>query len=149
MKAVIQRVSHAQVQVKGKLKGSIDSGLLVLLGVHVDDGKQDVLWMSEKLVNLRIFEDTKGLMNLSLRDAGGAMLIVSQFTLMADCRKGRRPSWSSAAPPEKAKALYLELVEAVRRSGIRAETGEFQAMMDVSLNNTGPVTILLDSHKNF
>jgi len=147
MKAVIQRVSCAEVHVGGRLTGSIDAGLLVLLGVHLDDEDRDVRWMADKLVNLRIFEDSKGLMNLSLHDTEGAMLVVSQFTLMGDCRKGRRPSWSSAAPPEAAQALYLKLVETIRQYGIHTETGEFQAMMDVSLNNDGPVTILLDSHK--
>lgn len=149
MRAVIQRVSRAAVKVGERTAGSIGEGLLVLLGAHRDDTDQDVRWMADKLVNLRIFEDRKGLMNRSLLDTGGAMLIVSQFTLMGDCRKGRRPSWSSAAPPEEAQVLYLDLVEAVKQYGIPTQTGEFQAMMDVSLNNDGPVTILLDSHKKF
>jgi len=149
MRAVIQRVSRAAVKVGERTTGSIGEGLLVLLGAHRDDTDQDVCWMADKLVNLRIFEDRKGMMNRSLLDTGGAMLIVSQFTLMGDCRKGRRPSWSSAAPPEEARELYMGLVEAVKQYGIPTATGEFQAMMDVSLNNDGPVTILLDSRKNF
>ena len=149
MRAVIQRVSQAEVKVGTRIAGSINKGLLVLLGAHRDDTAQDVRWMADKLVHLRIFDDDQGLMNLSLLDTGGAMLIVSQFTLLGDCRRGRRPSWSSAAPPEGAKVLYLELVAAVQKSNIKVETGEFQAMMDVSLVNNGPVTILLDSHKNF
>ena len=149
MRAVIQSVSRGEVKGGTRITGSIHKGLLVLLGAHRADTAQDVRWMADKLVNLRIFEDDKGLMNLSLLDTEGAMLIVSQFTLMGDCRRGRRPSWSAAAPPEGAKVLYLELVETLQKLNIKVETGEFQAMMDVSLVNNGPVTILLDSHKNF
>ena len=148
MKAVVQRVSHAEVRVGSRVSGKIALGILVLLGVHRDDTEKDVAWMAEKLVHLRIFEDDGGLMNRSLLDVGGEVLIVSQFTLLGNCRKGRRPSWSAAAPPERANSLYLELVEAVDRYGVQTATGEFQAMMEVSLVNNGPVTLLLDSHKN-
>jgi D-aminoacyl-tRNA deacylase len=117
--------------------------------VHKNDQPQDIAWLADKVVNLRIFEDEAGLMNRSLLDTGGAMLIVSQFTLLGDCRKGRRPSWSEAAPPELAKRFYLEFIETVKRCGISTAAGEFQAMMEVSLCNSGPVTILLDSHKHF
>lgn len=147
MRAVVQRVSQAEVRVNDRITGTIDGGLLVLLGVHRDDSGKDVAWMAEKLVHLRIFEDAEGLMNNSLLDIGGAMLIVSQFTILGDCRKGRRPSWSSAAPPEKANALYQQLVSAVKQFGIKTATGKFQAMMDVNLTNDGPVTLILDSHR--
>lgn len=147
MKAVIQRVRHAEVRVGRRVTGKIDQGTLVLLGVHRDDTEKDVAWMAEKLVHLRIFEDDNDQMNRSLIDITGEMLIVSQFTLLGDCRKGRRPSWSAAAPPKQAKSLYLLLIEAVNNHGIQTATGEFQAMMEVSLINDGPVTLLLDSHK--
>ena len=149
MRAVVQRVKQAEVKVGNRQAGSIQAGLLVLVGVQQEDTLRDVSWMADKLVNLRIFEDNGGQMNLSLLDTDGEMLIVSQFTLLGDCRKGRRPSWSSAAAPELANNLYLQLVEEVARLGIKTATGEFQAMMDVSLVNNGPVTILLDSHKQF
>jgi len=148
MRAVIQRVSHAEVRVDDRITGNIDSGMLVLVGIHKDDGEPDVAWMAEKLVHLRIFEDAKGLMNRSLLDIRGDMLIVSQFTLLGDCRKGRRPSWSLAAPPGRANVLYRMLVDMVAGYGIRTATGEFQALMDVSLVNAGPVTLILDSRKN-
>jgi D-aminoacyl-tRNA deacylase len=147
MRAVVQRVSHAEVRVDGRITGKIGGGLLVLVGVHMDDNEKDVAWMAEKLVHLRIFDDADGLMNRSLLDTHGEMLVVSQFTLLGDCRKGRRPSWSSAAPPEKANTLYRELVAAVEQFGIRIATGVFQAMMDVSLVNSGPVTLMLDSQR--
>lgn len=148
MRSVIQRVTHAEVRVDNQQTGIIGEGLMVLLGVHREDSEKDVSWMADKLVNLRIFEDETGLMNRSLLDTGGEMLIVSQFTLLGDCSKGRRPSWSSAAPPEKANSLYLQLIQAVNAYGIKTATGKFQAMMDVSLVNSGPVTLLLDSRKN-
>ena len=149
MRAVIQRVTSARVTVDGRETGAIGPGLLVLLGVHSDDEHRDVSWLAEKIVNLRIFEDSEGKMNRSLLDSGGAMLIVSQFTLLGDCRKGRRPSWSSAAPSEIANNLYLDFIAAVNDFDITTESGEFQAMMEVSLVNSGPVTMLLDSHKIF
>ncbi len=149
MRAVIQRVTSARGTVDGRETGAIGPGLLVLLGVHSDDQHRDVSRLAEKIVNLRIFEDNEGKMNLSLLDTDGAMLIVSQFTLLGDCRKGRRPSWSSAAPPETANRLYLDFIAAVNDFGITTESGEFQAMMEVSLVNSGPVTMLLDSHKQF
>ena len=149
MRAVVQRVRSASVSVAGRQTGAIEAGLLVLLGVHKEDSPQDVVWLAEKTVNLRIFDDEAGFMNRSLLDTAGAMLVVSQFTLLGDCRKGRRPSWSEAAPPEQAKQLYLDFIEAIRNYGISTASGEFQAMMEVSLNNSGPVTILLDSQKKF
>lgn len=149
MRAVIQRVTSAKVTVDDRQTGAIGEGLLVLLGVHKDDEQGDITWLANKIINLRIFEDEDGKMNHSLADTGGSMLIVSQFTLLADCRKGRRPSWSEAAPPDKARQLYEEFIQAVADSGITTATGEFQAMMEVSLVNSGPVTILLDSHKKF
>ncbi len=149
MRAVLQRVSSASVTVADRPTGAIKEGLLVLLGVHKDDDRRDLVWLVEKTVNLRIFEDKKGKMNRSLLDIGGSMLIVSQFTLIGDCRKGRRPSWSSAAPPETAKQLYSDFIQEVDSYGITTASGEFQAMMEVSLVNSGPVTLLLDSHKKF
>lgn len=145
MKAVMQRVKHAVVHVDRRIAGKIDHGILVFLGVHVNDTQKDVAWMAKKLVHLRIFEDDGGLMNRSLLDVHGEILIVSQFTLLGNCRRGRRPSWSAAAPPRQAKSLYLDLVEAVNRYGVHTATGEFQAMMEVTLINNGPVTLLLDS----
>ncbi|MCI5125273.1 MAG: D-tyrosyl-tRNA(Tyr) deacylase [Candidatus Electrothrix sp. AR5] len=149
MRAVIQRVTSAKVTVDDRQTGAIGEGLLVLLGVHKDDEQGDITWLADKIINLRIFEDEDGKMNHSLADTGGSMLIVSQFTLLADCRKGRRPSWSEAAPPDKARQLYEEFIQAVADTGITTATGKFQAMMEVSLVNSGPVTILLDSHKKF
>ncbi|WP_417910960.1 D-aminoacyl-tRNA deacylase [Candidatus Electronema sp. PJ] len=149
MRAVIQRVSSASVTVAGHTTGAIGAGLLVLLGVHNADEQKDINWLADKIINLRIFDDAAGLMNRSLLDTGGAMLIVSQFTLLGDCRKGRRPSWSEAAPPERAKQLYLDFIEVIKGYGISTASGEFQAMMEVSLINSGPVTILLDSQKKF
>jgi D-tyrosyl-tRNA(Tyr) deacylase len=149
MRAVIQRVTSAEVTVDDRQTGAIGEGLLVLLGVHKDDEQGDISWLADKVINLRIFEDEDGKMNYSLADTGGSMLIVSQFTLLADCRKGRRPSWSEAAPPDKARQLYEEFIRVVSENGITTAAGEFQAMMEVSLVNSGPVTILLDSHKKF
>ncbi len=149
MRAVLQRVKQARVTVDGRETGAIGAGLLVLLGVHRDDTPKDVTWMADKVVNLRIFEDEQGRMNRSVIDIAGEILVVSQFTLLGDCRKGRRPSWSHAAPPEMADRLYRDFVRAIEARTIRTATGEFQAMMEVSLVNSGPVTMLLDSHKNF
>ncbi len=149
MRAVVQRVQKARVTVENETTGAIDQGLAVLVGIHPDDGLKEIRWMSDKLINLRIFEDNDGKMNLSLADIGKEMLIVSQFTLYGDCRKGRRPGYSSAAPPEIAEPMYLKLVDEVRSRGITVATGQFQAAMKVELVNDGPVTLLLDSEKNF
>ena len=149
MRAVVQRVSQAQVTVDQQVCGAIQQGLLVLLGVHRNDTDKDLLWLVEKIQHLRIFEDEQGLMNRSLTDIHGQLLVVSQFTLYGDCRKGRRPSWNEAAPPALAKELYERFLDYCRQRDIPTESGVFQAMMDVSLTNDGPVTILLDSHKTF
>jgi D-tyrosyl-tRNA(Tyr) deacylase len=149
MRAVLQRVTHASVKVGCETVGEIGPGLVVLLGVGRDDGEPDALYLVEKVLNLRVFEDTEGRMNLSLAEAGGALLAVSQFTLYGDARKGRRPSWFDAAPPELARPLYEFFVAAARARGARVETGSFQATMKVELVNDGPVTILLDSRKLF
>lgn len=149
MRAVVQRVSAARVEVEGRAVGEIGMGLLVLLGVGRDDTHEDAEYLVEKIINLRIFTDAEGKMNLSLADTGDAMLVVSQFTLYGDARRGRRPSYTDAAEPGLANALYEYFVERVRAQGIRTETGIFQAMMQVSLTNDGPVTILLDSRKLF
>jgi D-tyrosyl-tRNA(Tyr) deacylase len=149
MRAVVQRVSRAGVEVDGRVAGSIDGGLLVLLAVAEDDSASDADYLVEKITNLRILSDAAGKMNLSLLDKGGAMLVVSQFTLLGDVRRGRRPSYTDAAEPQKANMLYQYFVERVRSAGIRAETGIFQAHMQVSLTNDGPVTILVDSRKQF
>lgn len=149
MRAVLQRVTQAQVEVDHQISGAIGHGLLVLLGVHRTDTDKDLVWMVEKIQHLRIFEDEAGLMNRSLADVGGQLLVVSQFTLYGDCRKGRRPSWNGAAPPELALQLYEQFIDLCRQRGIPTQTGVFQAMMQVSLTNSGPVTILLDSHKTF
>ena len=170
MKAVVQRVVDASVSVAGVVKGAIQRGLLVYLGVAVDDGKNDADWLAEKIANLRIFEDQDGKMNLSLLDIvnqfnnvnkivsekcieGGeavntvplGVLAISQFTLLGDARKGRRPSWNGAAPPEKARELYIYFMEKIKEQGLKCESGEFQAHMDVTYTNEGPVTIILNS----
>jgi D-tyrosyl-tRNA(Tyr) deacylase len=147
MKAVLQRVQSASVEVEGKMVGAIKGGILVLLGVEKGDSEKDTDWMSEKIANLRIFEDEAGKMNLSLRDVGGEILAVSQFTLAGNCGKGRRPSFDSAAPPEEANELYLYFVQKTRELGVPVETGVFQANMQVSLVNDGPVTFILESPK--
>jgi D-tyrosyl-tRNA(Tyr) deacylase len=149
MRVVIQLVSKASVRVGEKQVSQIGPGLLVLLGVHRDDTAKDAQIMAEKVTNLRVFPDRDKLMNLSILDVGGEMLVVSQFTLYGDCRKGRRPSYSGAAPPEKAKELYELFMSEVEKNGIPVAAGEFQAMMDVELINQGPVTLLLDSTKLF
>lgn len=145
MKAVIQRVSQASVHAADEEIGTIDNGLLVLLGVAKNDTEKDAAWLADKCVNLRIFEDTSGKMNLSLLETGGSILVVSQFTLLGDCRKGRRPSWNNAATPETANALYEHFVALTRDYKVSVCTGRFKTMMDVSLINHGPVTILLDT----
>jgi D-aminoacyl-tRNA deacylase len=149
MRAVVQRVSRAQVTVNGEIVGQIELGLLVLLGVGREDGEADALYLAEKIAGLRIFEDDQGKMNCSVQEAGGSVLSISQFTLYGDVRRGKRPSFDEAAPPETAKQLYEFFVEKIRATGLRCETGKFQAMMQVELANEGPVTILLDSKKNF
>lgn len=149
MRAVVQRVSRAKVTVGTEVTGEIGRGLLVLLGVSVKDTERDAAQMAEKIVNLRVFDDLSGKMNLSLLDVKGDMLVVSQFTLYGDSRRGRRPSYIDAAPPERANRFYINFVEEARRQVKRVETGRFQAMMDVELVNDGPVTLLLDSEKIF
>lgn len=149
MRAVVQRVASASVVVDGKIVGEIEHGFLVLLGVGADDADADAVALAEKIAGLRVFEDDAGKMNLALNDVGGQMLVVSQFTLFGDCRKGRRPSFVEAARPEKAELLYETFVVEVRGQGIIVETGRFQTHMDVSLVNDGPVTLLLDSRKAF
>ncbi len=149
MRAVIQRVTRCRVTVGGDVSGEIGPGILVLLGVSKTDAESAADYLVEKIVGLRIFEDAEGKMNLSLQDVSGAVLVVSQFTLYGDVRRGRRPSFDAAARPEEAKRLYQYFVEKVRAAGLRCETGQFQAMMEVELVNSGPVTILLDSEKVF
>lgn len=149
MRCVVQRVNRASVTVEGQTVGEINKGLLVLVGVGQDDGESDIKWMADKIVGLRIFEDEEGKFNLSVADVQGQLLLVSQFTLFGDCRKGKRPSFSDAAPPILAKELFGNLVEYLRNNGFKVETGEFQANMDVELINQGPVTIMIDSKKNF
>ena len=149
MRAVIQRVSEARVTVSGRERGAIGKGLLVLLGVKDGDSKKDAEYLAEKTVHLRIFEDEKKIMNLSAKDTDAEILVVSQFTLFGDCRKGRRPSYSKAASPQLANVLYQDFVTMLQRNGLKVATGEFQAMMQVALVNDGPVTILLDSEKAF
>ena len=147
MRAVIQRVSKANVRVGGKVTGSIRNGLVVLLGVHPEDGRPDLEFMTRKLLNLRIFADDEGKFNLSLMETDGEVLIVSQFTLFGDCRKGNRPSFSRAAPPALANNLYEQLKKRLENSGIKVSSGIFGAHMEVDLVNDGPVTLLLDSRK--
>jgi D-tyrosyl-tRNA(Tyr) deacylase len=149
MRAVVQRVSEASVTVDGERIGEIGAGLLVLVGVAEGDTETDAAYVAEKVVNLRIFEDDAGKMNRSLLDVGGELLAVSQFTLLGDARKGRRPSFIDAAPPDVGNRLYEAFCVAVRETGVRVATGKFQAMMDVALVNQGPVTILIDSKKTF
>lgn len=149
MRAVVQRVKRAAVTVEGELISEIDSGLLVFLGVGCDDTRSDIEYLADKIVNLRIFEDEAQKMNLSLKDSKGAMLVVSQFTLYGDCRRGRRPSFTAAAPPDMANRYYEEFIERVKNQGIDVRGGIFKADMDVDLVNDGPVTILLDSEKKF
>lgn len=149
MRAVIQRVTESHVSVDDKEVGRIGHGLMILLGVEEGDTSADVVYMADKVMNLRIFEDSEEKMNLSVQDVGGALLVVSQFTLMGDARKGRRPSFSSAARPEAANGLYEEFVAHCRAQGMKVETGQFQQHMVVRIDNDGPVTLLLDSKKQF
>lgn len=149
MRAVVQRVSRCSVSVKGEVVGQIGAGLLVLLGVSKNDNESAADYLAEKVLGLRILEDQQGKMNLSVQDTGGELLVVSQFTLLGDVRRGKRPSFDAAAAPEEARCLYEYFVNKIRAAGVRCETGQFQAMMDVELVNAGPVTILLDSEKTF
>ncbi|HEU5233876.1 MAG TPA: D-aminoacyl-tRNA deacylase [Terriglobales bacterium] len=149
MRAVVQRVSEASVTVDGRIVGRIGNGLLVLLGVSKTDNQTSADYMIDKLLGLRVFPDAEGKMNLNVREAGGAVLVVSQFTLYGDVRRGKRPSFDDAARPEQARALYEYFVATIREQSIECATGEFQAMMKVALVNDGPVTILIDSEKAF
>ncbi|HOV86232.1 MAG TPA: D-aminoacyl-tRNA deacylase [Syntrophobacteraceae bacterium] len=149
MRAVVQRVSRARVEIRGETVGRVDQGLVVFLGVGPDDGPEDARSMADKVLHLRIFPDGEDKMNRSVLDLRGQLLVVSQFTLYGDCRKGRRPSYAGAAPPEKARLLYEAFVSELRGSGLGVETGQFQEQMEVHLVNDGPVTLLLDSKKKF
>ncbi len=149
MRAVLQRVSRAEVRVGSRVAGRIGRGLLVLVGIAASDSEETGKQLAEKIVNLRVFDDAEGRMNRSLVEAGGEVLCVSQFTLYGDCRKGRRPSYDRAASPEEACSLYESFVTSLRALGVKVETGEFRAMMDVELINDGPVTLLLDSERVF
>jgi len=149
MRAVVQRVKESRVEVKNRVVGQIGPGLLILLGVGQDDTLKDCEYLANKISHLRIFSDEKGFMNLSLLDTKGAALVVSQFTLWGDCRKGRRPSFVKAAPPEPARDLYEHFVELLKQKGLTVATGMFQEMMDVHLINDGPVTLMLDSARAF
>jgi D-aminoacyl-tRNA deacylase len=149
MRAVVQRVQRAEVRVEGRIIGRIGPGILVLVGIGHEDTRETGKALAEKIASLRIFNDGQGRMNCDLREAGGEALVVSEFTLYGDCRKGRRPSYIQAAPPDEARPLYHAFVEALAALGVKVETGEFQAMMDVELTNDGPVTLLLDSARAF
>ena len=146
MIAVLQRVTTGKVKIGDRIVGDIDNGLVILLGVHRDDKEEDIIFLADKVIGLRIFNDNNGKMNISLQDAEGSVLVISQFTLCGDWRKGRRPSFTKAADPDKGKLLYDGFIDAVKSRGINVETGEFGAAMDVSLVNSGPVTFVLDSH---
>ena len=149
MRAVIQRVKEAEVEVGGEVVGRIGEGFLLLVGVGKDDTEKDIEYLTDKVLGLRIFEDDRGKMNLSIIDVKGEILAVSQFTLYGDSRKGRRPSFDEAAPPDMAERLYGLFIEKIKNKGIKVETGRFRALMDIHLVNSGPVTILLDSKKTF
>lgn len=145
MRAVVQRVKNASVKVDGKVVGEIGKGLLVFLAVHADDSEGSITKMSDKIINLRIFSDSAGKMNLALKDVGGEILVVSQFTLYGNTAKGNRPSFAGSAEPKKAVEFYLQVVEKIKSQGIKVETGKFGAMMDVELTNDGPVTLIIET----
>lgn len=147
MKAVVQRVKQSHVAIHNRVVAEIDKGLLVLLGIQEGDTREDVNFLVEKIIHLRIFEDDKGKMNISLKDVKGQLLVVSQFTLLGDCRKGRRPSFVKAAPPETARPLYQDFIDRAIALGIDTKSGVFKAEMDISLVNHGPVTLLFDTHR--
>ncbi|MCQ1529749.1 D-aminoacyl-tRNA deacylase [Lutispora saccharofermentans] len=147
MRAVVQRVKKSHVEVDGKITGKIDKGLMILLGISEDDKAEDIDYMVDKIINLRIFEDDENKMNLSLLDAGGELLVVSQFTLYGDCRKGRRPSFIKAARPEKAQQLYDQFIKKAADLNVKVQSGIFQADMTVYIENDGPVTLIVDSEK--
>ena len=149
MRAVVQKVKKAQVLSEGKLSGEIGQGLVVFLGVTHDDTEDDAKYLAEKVANLRIFKDSEDKLNLSVQDVGGEIMSVSQFTLYGDCRKGRRPSFTQAAKPERANELYEQFNDYLRKEGLNVATGVFQTQMEVSLVNDGPVTMLLDSKRQF
>jgi len=149
VRAVVQRVSRASVSVDGRVAGEIGRGLAVLLGVGEGDGPEDARYVADKIANLRVFPDDRGKMNVSALDSGADVLVVPQFTLYGDCRKGRRPSFAAAAPPDRGQALYEAVVAEIRESGLRVETGEFGEHMTVEMINDGPVTLLLDSARTF
>ena len=149
MRAVVQRVSRARVEVEGRMTGEIGEGLLVLVGVAKTDAEADAAQLAEKIAGLRLFNDDNGKMNRSVEEVGGAVLVVSQFTLHGDCRKGRRPSFDRAAPAAQAQALYEKFLHVLRHRGLQVETGVFQAMMEVELVNAGPVTLLVDTDRSF
>ena len=145
MKALLQRVTSSSVSVGGETVGKIGKGITVLLGVVPEDTQKDIDWLAEKVVNLRIFDDGDGKMNLSVKDVGGEILVISQFTLCGDCRKGRRPSWAKAAPPAFANEMYEKFISAIEKEGVRAAHGTFQAYMAVDIQNDGPVTLMIDT----
>ena len=147
MRALIQRVGYARVSVEGQVSGEIGVGLCVFLGVFPEDTDKDIGWLVEKIINLRIFDDENGKMNVSLLDKNGSLLVVSQFTLCGDCRHGRRPSWVRAAEPGFANSMYEKFISAARAKGVRTETGVFQAVMKVEICNDGPVTLMIDSRE--
>lgn len=149
MRAVIQRATRASVAVNNRLQGTIEKGLVLFLGIKDSDNQKDIEWLADKVINLRIFPDENDKMNLSLADIEGEMLIVSQFTLYGDCRKGRRPGYSTAAPPKIAEPLYNRFIETVQAKGVQVATGTFQANMQVELVNDGPVTLLIDTEKTY
>lgn len=149
MRAVVQRVSSSKVEVDGVIIGEINKGINVLIGISKEDTEEDLKYIKEKIVNLRIFEDENSKMNLSLLDIGGEILVISQFTLYGDCRKGRRPNFMNAEGGEKAEKLYNDFIELLRETPLKVETGKFGADMKVDIQNDGPVTLLLESNKNF